>query len=213
MAIRTYEDIARQVKMWANRSDLTDEQYGTFIYFAGNIANQLLRVPAMENTSILTVNEEGHVMIPFDFMELRSMTYEWNTSGSQALERLSWDQFVNYYNSPDAVDAPTKFFSRQGPYWFLSAKPKVGSKITVHYYRAMPDISSSEQVNWLSDLSPMTYVFGALHYLYMFVQDEERAGYWKTLFNEELGRIQMLSDNSEYKGTSLAVRSRSYSGD
>lgn len=213
MAISTYDDIVRQVKSWSNRSDLTDEQFGSFIYFAGNIANQLLRVPAMENTVILEVNEEGHVVIPYDFLELRSMTYEWNTPDSQPMERLAWDQFVNYYNSPDAADAPTKFFSRQGPYWFLSAKPAMGSKITVHYYRSMPDINISEQVNWLSDMSPMAYVWGALYYLYMFVQDEERATYWKGLFNEELGRIQTLCDNAEYKGSALAVRSRQYSGD
>lgn len=213
MAISTYDDIVRQVKMWANRSDLTDEQYGSFIYFAGNIANQLLRVPAMENTVILEVNEEGHIVIPYDFLELRSMTYEWNSPTSQPMSRLAWDQFVNYYNSPDAVDAPTKFFSRQGPYWFLSAKPTAGSKITVHYYRSMPDINVAEQLNWLSDMSPMTYIWGALYYLYMFVQDEERATYWKSLFNEELGRIQTLCDNAEYKGASMAVRSRSFSGD
>lgn len=213
MAINTYDDILRQVKMWSNRSDLTDEQLGSFIYFAGNIANQLLRVPAMENTVILEVNEEGHVVIPYDFLELRSMTYEWNTPDSQPMERLAWDQFVNYYNSPDAADAPTKFFSRQGPYWFMSAKPATGSKITVHYYRSMPDINVSEQLNWLSDMSPMAYIWGGLYYLYMFVQDEERATYWKGLFNEELGRIQTLCDNAEYKGSSLAVRSRQYSGD
>lgn len=213
MAISTYDDIVRNVKMWANRSDLTDEQYGSFIYFAGNIANQLLRVPAMENTVILEVSEEGHIVIPYDFLELRSMTYEWNSAESQPLSRLAWDQFVNYYNSPDAADSATKYFSRQGAYWFLSARPAKGSKITVHYYRSMPDINTSEQLNWLSDMSPMTYIWGALYYLYMFVQDEERATYWKGLFNEELGRIQTLCDNAEYKGASMAVRSRSFSGD
>lgn len=213
MSISTYGDILRQVRSWSNRSDLTDEQIGSFIFFAGSIANQLLRVPAMESTVILDVTPDGHVSIPFDFLELRSMTYAWGASDSQALSRLAWDQFVNYLNSPESEDTGTRYFSRQGAFWFLTAKPKVGSKITVHYYRAMPDINSEEQTNWLSDLSPMTYIFGSLHYLYMFVQDEERAAYWKTLFNEELGRIQTLSDSAEYKGTSLAVRSRNLIGE
>ena len=213
MAIGTYSEILRLSKMWANRSDLTDEQYGTFIFFAGNLANQLLRVPAMENTVILPVSEDGHVGIPFDFLQLRSLTHAWNSPVSKPLERISWDQFVNYYNSPDASDTKTQFFSRQGGYWFLAPKPKPDSKVTCHYYRAMPDISQSEQTNWLSDLSPMTYLFGSLYYLYMFVQDEERATHWKTLFNEELGRIQALSDNAEYAGTALSVRSRQFSGD
>lgn len=213
MSIKTYDDILKQVKVWSNRSDLTDDQLNSFIYFAGNIANQLLRVPAMENTTILETDQDGHILIPFDFLELRSMTFEWDSPTSQPLSRLAWDQFVNYYNSPDAIDTPTKFFSRQGAYWFLSSKPKLGSKVTVHYYRAMPEITSDQQTNWLSELAPMTYIWGALYYLYLFVQDEDRANYWKTLFNEELGRIQTLCDNSEYKGTSMSVRSKQFSGD
>ncbi len=213
MAISTYSEIVRQMKMWANRSDITDEQYGSFLFFAGSIANQLLRVPAMENTVILDVTTDGHIVIPFDFLELRSMTYEWNTPDSQPLSRLAWDQFVNYFNAPDAADADTKFFARQGAYWFLAPKPKAGTKVTVHYYRTMPDINEVEQYNWLGDMSPMTYLYGGLHYLYLFVQDEERAEYWKKMFNEELSRIQMLCDNAEYKGASMAVRSRAYTGE
>lgn len=213
MAIVTRQDIIKQVKMWSNRSDLTDEQLESFVYFAGGVASQILRVPAMENTVLLTVNEEGHVVIPFDFQELRSLTFAWGSKDSQPLERIAWNQFVNYYNSPDLVDAPTKYFSRQGSYWFLSSKPKIGSKLTCHYYRTLPDLAGDDQVNWLSDMSPTTYVFGALYYLYMFIQDEDRATYWKGLFNEELGRIQMLSDNSEYKGSALSVRSTKVSGE
>lgn len=213
MAISTYGDILRQVQMWANRTDLTDEQYNSFIFFAGNIANQLLRVPAMESTVILEVTPDGHINIPFDFLELRSMTFAWGTEDSKPLSRISWDQFVNYYNSPSSDSTGVNFFSRQGAFWFISSKPETGAKVTVHYYRAMPEINTTEQTNWLSDLSPMTYIFGALHYLYMFVQDEERASYWKTLFNEELNRIQMLSDNAEYKGTALAVRARNILGE
>lgn len=213
MAVGTFDSIVAQVVSWSNRSDLTTDQIGTFIYFAGNMANQLLRVPAMENTIILTVTEEGHVTIPYDFLELKSLTYEFDSENSQPMERLAWDQFVNYYNSSSNLCAPAKFFSRQGPYWFITAKPPLGSKITCHYYRSMPNISSSEQTNWLSGLSPMTYIFGSLYYLYLFVQDEERAAFWKTNFNEELGRLQSLCDKSEYAGSSMAVRSRAYSGD
>ena len=212
MAISDYNSILRRVKSWSNRSDLTDEQHADFIYFAGNMANQLLRGPAMEKTLILEVNSEGHVVIPFDFLELRSLTYEWNSTDSKPMERLAWDQFVNYYNSVDAGCGVAEFFSRQGPYWFISAKPPEGSKITCHYYGSMPDISPTEQVNWLSDLSPMTYIFGALYYLFLFVQDEERAAFWKTNFNEELSRLQALSDKSEYAGTALAVRARNITG-
>lgn len=208
MAYETYSDIVKLVKSWSNRRDLSDEEFYNFIYFAGNMANQILRVPAMEFTTILTVSEDGHVVIPYDFLELRSMTAKFNEQNSVTLERIAWDQFINYKQDDTGNESPA-YYARQGAFWFFTPQPSAGTKITCHYYRSMPDVSASEPVNWLTNLSPMTYVFGALHYLYLYVMDDERAQYWLDKFNAELARLQSLADDSEYRGTSLTVRDRS----
>lgn len=207
MAYETYQDIVALVKSWSNRRDLSDENFYNFIYFAGNMANQILRVPAMEQTVILTVSEDGHVVIPFDFLELRSMTAKFNEQDSVPLERIAWDQFINY-KSDDNADDKMAYYARQGAYWFFTPKPETGTQITTHYYRSMPDINVEEPENWLTNLSPMTYVFGALHYLYLYLMDDDRAQYWLDKFNSELDRLQTLADGAEYKGTSLTVRDR-----
>lgn len=208
MAYETFNDIVKLVKSWSNRRDLSDDEIYNFIYFAGNFANQILRVPAMEFTSILSVSADGHVVIPYDFLELRSMTANFDQQDSVALERVAWDQFVNYKHDDTGNEQP-KYYSRQGAFWFFTPQPAQGTKITCHYYRSMPDVSSTEPENWLTNLSPMTYVFGALHYLYLYVMDDERAAYWLDKFNGELARLQSMADDSEYKGTSITVRDRS----
>lgn len=208
MAYQTYPEILNLVKTWSNRGDLTDENFYNFIFFAGNMANQLLRVPAMEFTTVLSASVDGHIVIPSDLLELRSLTAKFNEQDSVPLERIAWDQFVNYKHVGSGVGTDLTYFARQGAYWFLSPQPEAGTQITCHYYRTMPDINVDEPTNWLVMLSPMTYVFGALHYLYLYLMDDDRAQYWLTKFEAELQRLQDLSDKAEYKGTSLTVRNR-----
>lgn len=210
MAIATYNDIVDQIRRWSNRSDLTDEDIYSFIYFTGNSANQVLRVPAMEWTDILEVSEGGKIVIPPDFLELRSITALWNDDTGVPLERVSWDQFVNYRNNEDYTKP--RFFARQGPYLWITPEPALGDKVTFHYYRSMPDISPEEPINWLSDLSPMAYLYGALHYCHLFLLDEERAQYWNEKFKNELERIQNLADSAEHRGSALTIRLRETSG-
>jgi hypothetical protein len=208
VAYETYSEIVTLLKSWSNRRDLTDDNFYNFIYFAGNLANQVLRVPAMEFTEILEVTADGHVIIPYDFLELRSLTALYNEQDSVPLERIAWDQFINYKTDDDGNDVIPQYFARQGSYWFLTPQPLEGTQVTCHYYRSMPDVSVSEPTNWLTNLSPMTYVFGGLHYLYLYLMDDERAAYWLDKFTMEIGRLQGMAENSEYKGTSLSVRRR-----
>lgn len=213
MAIATYSDLVKQVKAWSNRQDLTDDEIESFTYLAGSMASQLLRVVPMEMTTLIDVEPDGHCVIPPDFQQLRSLTYEFDSETSIPLAVLAWDQFVNLRNDPE-LQTNTRWYARQGGYWFLAPTPEeqpFGSpkkQVTCHYYRTMPDINPAEQTNWLIDMSPMAYLFGSLHFLYLYVFDEERAAYWHEKFTGELQRIQNLNDGAEYQGTTLTVRPR-----
>lgn len=206
MAIATYGDIVKEIRSWTNRPDLTDENIASFIYYAGNTVNQVLRVPAMENTEIVEVSEGGKINIPEDFLEQRSLTALWNSNESVPVERVAWDQFLNYRNSDNNTGGKPRYFARQGPYLFLTPEPPIGAKVVIHYYRAMPNISAAEPLNWLSQLSPMSYLYGGLHFAYLFIFDEERSEYWKTKFQAEMDRIQMMASTAEYVGSALTVR-------
>lgn len=212
MAINTYADLVREIRNWSNRKDLTDDEIQSFVYFAGSLANQALRVVAMENSVILDVTEDGHCVIPFDFQELRSLTASFNSNSSVPLEKIAWDQYINYVNDASWNDKTPRFFARQGPYWFLAPAPNVATKLTCHYYRTMPDISDTEPTNWLIDMSPMCYLYGSLHFLFLYVFDEERAAFWQEKFKGEIERLQNMNDTAEYRGTSLTVRNRTTQG-
>lgn len=213
MNISSFSTLLQEAKNWSGRSDISDEQYHSFTYFVGSMANQLLRVGPMEYTAIADITPDGRVVIPPDFLELRSITARFNDKDSKPLQRISWDQFVNYNNNPTQGDDQPRYFSRQGSYFFLNPLPPAGSKATVHYFRSLPDINEVDQTNWLIQVSPLTYFYGTMHFLYMFVMDEERSAWWLEKLQGEMTRVQMIFDNAEYSGATMAIRSREYDGD
>lgn len=205
MPIATYSELLTKIPQWAERSDITPDLVADFIYMAEADASQLLRVPAMEYAQQLTVSN-GRITIPFDYMDLRRLTHE---NEDHVLKYLPWEQFVTV-NIQGGIYQDTQtpqYFSRQGSEWFISPEPADDTLILCHYYRYIPALDSNIQSNWLLKISPQTYLFGALKYLFEFVMDNERAAYWDTKFKDELNKLQGIADRSEHIGTSLAVRS------
>lgn len=213
MKITTYDELIQEAKNWSGRNDLTDDQYHSFSYLSGSMASQILRVTPMEWTTIIDVDVDGHALIPYDFYELKSLTWAFDSDTSVPLQQVSWPQFVNYVNGAEASDTNAKWFSQQGAFWFLAPKPLPGSKVTCHYFRAAPDIGPMEPTNWLLQVSPLTYLYGVLHFLHLFVMDEERGEYWRQKMEGELARIQNMYESSLYKGTLLAVQNKDQPGD
>lgn len=216
MKITTYDTLIQEAKNWSGRTDLTDDQYHSFSYLAGSMASQILRVAPMEWTVVIDVGPDGQVVIPPDFYELKSLTWAYNEEDSVPMQQITWTQFINYRNgaTSDGSQETPKWFAQQGPFWFLAPTPlNAGSKITCHYFRTIPDIDAQNQTNWLVQLSPLTYLYGVLHFLHLFVYDEERGEYWRQKLEGELARIQNMYDSSQYKGTVLAIQSKNQPGD
>lgn len=214
MKITTYDELIQEAKNWSGRSDLTDDQYHSFSFMVGSMASQILRVAPMEWTTTIPVGANGEVIIPPDFYELKSLTWEYDSETSVPLQQVSWPQFVNYRNlATSQGETQSLFFGQQGPFWFLSPQAAEGTSVTCHYFRVMPDIDVNNQTNWLVQLSPLTYLYGILHFLHLFVYDEERGEYWRQKMEGELNRIQMMYDSSFYKGTILSVQNKNQPGD
>lgn len=216
MKITTYDELIAEAKNWSGRTDLTDDQYHSFSYMTGSMASQILRVAPMEWTTLIDVGVDGQVVIPPDFYELKSLTWAYNAEDSVPLQQISWTQFVNYRNLATAQGlTDAKNFAQQGPFWFLSPAPDPAkpSKVTCHYFRTVPDIDSQNQTNWLIQLSPLTYLYGVLHFLHLFVYDEERGEYWRQKMDGELQRIQNMYDSSLWRGTVLSVQNKDQPGD
>lgn len=200
MSIANYTELKEKVRLWAERSDLSDDLVEDFIYMAGADCSQQLRVPAMEyQTQLLSLN--SRVTIPFDFVELRALT--WEGDEPVVLEYLPWDQFVNV-DKNGGLTTP-KYFSRQGSTWYISGDPQDNSNILCHYYGFIPELGVSSQDNWLLAMSPMAYLYGSLKYCFEFLFDQERAAYWEAKLEKELDKLQAIAERAEHRGSTLII--------
>lgn len=202
MALSTYTELKKALTDWSERRDLPDGLIEDFIRLAESDASQQLRVPSMESATKLTITS-GRVKIPFDFLELRRLT--WEGSQDQVLEYLPWDQFVSV-NRGHPGSQPL-YFSRQGPVWYISGEPGDGSEVLCHYYNFIPELNSTTQItNWLLDMAPTVYLFGGLKYIYEYLMNTDRASYWSNKFDKELNKLQAIADLAEHRGTKLSVK-------
>ena len=195
MAIDTYDDVKSALTDWSERKDLSDTVLSQCISFTEGDVSSRIRVPAMENVVALTVTD-GKITIPSGFLELRRLEYEDDT-----LTYLPWDQFKKV--DPNG----TIYYSRQGPYWFLSGVPADAEEITCYYYRLIPSLSDTNVSNWLLQASPHSYLYGGLKYVYEFLMQPERAAYWTERLKNEIQKLQDMAELAEHRGSNLAVRS------
>lgn len=202
MSITNYLELKAAIVSWAERSDISDGLLDQFIFMTEADSFQQLRVPSMEDQDLLVV-DQGRVIIPFDLLELRNLT--WQGTNPTVLQYLPWEQFVTLDNSY-TLTTPV-YYSRQGANWFISGTPGDDETILCHYYRYMPNLSADNPTTWLLTVSPQAYLFGCLRYLYEYVMDQERAAYWDAKFTKELNKLQAIADLAEHRGTVLAVRS------
>lgn len=205
MAIASYSDLKNKVKQWAERLDITDDLIDDFIFMTESTAMNNLRVPAMENTEVLT-SANGTIVIPFDFLELRRLQGPDDINGP-VLQYIPWDNFVFLrHNSTPPSDSLLRYYSRQGSRWFMHPNVADGTEFVCHYYRTFEQLSDLQPTNWLLELSPQSYLYGCLSHLYDYVMDQDRSAYWQGKFMNELTVIQDMANKAEHRGSLLTVQ-------
>lgn len=199
MALSSVGDLRTSILSWAERSDLTTAQLNDFIALTETYANRVLRVPSMEWRALVSATD-GRIVIPLDFLRLKNISWLGQDSTSQDrydLESATWER-VNTERLLYSSGAIPTIFARQENFWYISSAPADDDIFEVSYYRFIPGLNDTTQTdNWLLQVGPEVYLFGGLYFTYMFLQDENKAQYWKALFDNALAGVQSQGDDSE----------------
>lgn len=224
-AFDSYERIVSAIKDWINRTDL-DSVIPHFISLAESRMSRTLRVPSMERRVILNTSN-GIAYIPTDLLEVKSMYYI-GGSKRQPLERTNLSRINQIIQDTNEVIGEPKFFSRTDNQFAFAPKVADGELnpvdgqgnpipstaiIELEYYQTIPSLiqgsptatADPEGSNWILDMAPECYLFGALHEASIYIKDLERAQYWKSKFEESIMLLQKMGDQAEYAGSELAV--------
>lgn len=75
----------------------------------------------------------------------------------------------------------------------------------IHYFALPATLSGSSSSNWLLELAPEVYLYGALSHAYEYVRDLETAAFWNARMENALAEIQAWSIRADDAGGNHAV--------
>lgn len=206
--MQTIAELRKQIKLWSEREDIHDDQLDHFINLTEQEYKNDLYLPPNEKVVTLLVNADGQVTIPSDYLKLKHMHVITSEGLKKPLYRKP-NEFVTA-GSEIASSNATSYFERTGSYWLFSPSAGEGSEIHVTYYSLIPSLIDTalvdpSQINFVMSVMPTIYLFGSLMFLFMYTFNEERAQYYKALYEMSKQDLINMQEDAEMSGSSLHV--------
>tara|TARA_R110002153_G_scaffold116968_2_gene260945 strand:+ start:8311 stop:8940 length:630 start_codon:yes stop_codon:yes gene_type:complete len=190
-----------EVKEWAERPDFTDSRIDSFIDMVEDDYRGDFYVPSNERIMTYTTDANGRISIPLDFLKVKFMEGT-NTEGRAiTIYRKSHDTTVN--RNSIMGEFPV-MFERRGTEFIFSPNVGTGYSVTLTYYGLFPELTDSA-TNPVFDIMANVYLFGCLHYLHMYVHDEERAAYFGQKHQNAKASFVEVQEKAEMAGSPMAV--------
>lgn len=200
--------LKEQIYLWSEREDLPDAQLDSFINLTEQNFKQDFFLPPNERIETLTCNANGQIPIPSDYLQMKHMKVVDSNGYDRPIYRKPNDLVVAY-GSVDSADS-LSYFERSGSYFIFAPKAAEGQEVTMTYYHLIPSlldiaVVDPDQVNYVLAVMPTVYLFGALMFLFMYTFNEERAAYYRELYNTAKQDLIDMQRVAEMSGSSLHV--------
>ena len=199
MSITSFSELKTAVADWMNRDDLSDARITDFIDIATNRIFHVLRIPAMEKFVAITVDSNGKIALPSDFLEAKDVLFN-----DKPLERISLTEF---YSRGISQGQPIAF-SRESEYLRLSPNPGNVAGMKMIYYAEPPRLSSTVTTNEVFGIAPELYLYGALVAAGTYLGSPvEKMQIWSESFNDTMQRMTDHARQAEVSGSTNTVAS------
>ena len=180
MALSTYTELKAAIADHLHRSDLTNPIVD-WIGLVEERCNDKLRHPLMEETATLTLSSRA-CALPADFLE---MIRVYSNVGTRTRLEAVRPEFGDYYANVGYSDAPFYKLEDGSLYCFQSG----ATTVDITYYEKIPPLASNS-TNWLLTRAPAVYLYGACLEGTTYLNDDERAATFGTLFNTALQELK-----------------------
>lgn len=190
-----YGELRSQFQGLLHRRDLTTTLRDTFLQQSIQRVQRTLRIPAMEASLAVTMDETygGLLPIPGDLLELKSIVF--NDYVLQQRDLTSVLEGANNSGYPLT-------YARAGSLWVLAPAPTLGIIGRVDYYANFSPLSTDADSNPLSEIAPDVIIYGALSYACDYYLDK-RGPNFESRFQQALAELQTQADLDELSGASV----------
>jgi hypothetical protein len=190
-AIPDYPTLKTTVADWLDRDDL-DPKVPVFIQMCEAMFNRELRTPDMESQANI-VFTSGSADLPSDYLAMRSIYIA--GSPERPLRGMAPTAVHEEFDGTSGI--PAAYVLMNGG---ISLVPPPDSTTTavLLYFSRIEALSDANESNWLLEKHPDLYLYGTLYNAEIYLDNAARAGLWKELLEQTLGRVNQAAQNDRF---------------
>jgi hypothetical protein len=187
VAISSYSELQDAIAQWLDRDDL-DDQIPTFVLMAESFFNRELKTPEMEESYTFSTSSED-TLLPGDYLGMRAIYRE--TDPDFPLRGTTPDKLRQDYGG--VAGTPTSYAIVGGSIR-LAPVPDSTVTLTMDYFKRIENLTVTTPTNWLLQNHPDLYLFATLFFAEAYLDNATRAGQWKALAEDILGRLKVAAN-------------------
>ena len=191
MAISTYAELQSSIGDWLNRDDLTNV-IPDFITLAEAQFNRSVRHRKMVMRATATISSR-YSATPGDW--LHTIQLHLQTDPIQPLEYVTEETMNEQRAKSSAGGRPTRF-TMVGTEYEVNPGPDDNYIAEVVYYAKVPPLSATNTTNWMLELSPDIYLYGALIQSAPYLKDDERLAVWASIYQKLIEDMNVSDERS-----------------
>lgn len=188
----------------------------TFITLFEAKANRKLTVRQMETRTSMTLDttqsEPEFIALPGDFQTMRRVrlinTFEPGISGQ--INKPS----LKYATGVQIDDLRQQNLPAGAPVWYtlfgsemeICPTPDQDYGIEMVYRTILPALSPTNEVNWLLQMAPDAYLYGALMEAAPYLHEDDRIAVWSAGVQSAFDDLNKLSEEAIYAAGPLTIR-------
>lgn len=201
MTISLYSDLVSELQNYLGipASSSRVDQVPLFIQLAEARFNLEIRVREMSTTVTLSVDGDGFANLPDDYAGFQRATA---LEGTRVVDLVEMTPEMMDDHYPLASSGCARHISVEGSQ--AKFRPIPTGVVTLRYYAMIPELSDSNQDNWLLGKSPGIYVSAAMVEAENRFQNTASAQAWEATYQRDKA-ILLMADRSE-RGTRPPAR-------
>ena len=201
MAFTTYTELKASVADYLARTDLT-AQIPDFITLAEKRLKRDLRIRQMlKVVTATTTAADSTVGLPSDFLSMRDLHVSTNPVSS--IEYLSPSNFYRNARTTES-GVPTKYTVLAAEFQFAPI-PDSAYTLSMLYYAAPPELSSSVSSNVFLVTCPDLLLYGALGEAEPYLLNDSRIQTWAALYDRGITSLSSSDESGEFASSPLSI--------
>lgn len=196
----TFSALVSMIPLWTNNTD-SDElvaETTSIIYRVTERMSRDIDTVAFRKTSQSTTTpSDPFLNLPSDNVLVRSVALLDASGTANFLQKKPVEYCLAAYPSRSATGSVRYYADWDETTLLMAPTPASAKTVELRYTYRLATLSASNETNWLTQHASDALFYGCVSEAYRFLQDEQRADYYFTLYQDQISVIQREADKEK----------------